>query len=74
MIKPSPRQAKALYDLRANTDVLEFMQECLSDCMNRLVTQRDTEVLRNLQGQARAFDHVLTLMRTDPTTQQSGKR
>ncbi len=73
MFKPSPRQAKALYDLRANTDVVEFLEQCLSDTKNRLVTQRDAEVFRQLQGQARIVEDILALVTTDPT-QQSGKR
>lgn len=73
MVKPSPRQAKALYDLRVNSDVLDFFEECLSDTKNRLVTQRDAEVFRVLQGQARTYEFILDLITTDPT-QPSGKR
>ena len=73
MLKPSPRQVKALYDLRGNTDVVEFLNQCLSDTKDRLVTQRDAEVFRNLQGQARILDDILTLINTDQT-QHSGKR
>lgn len=73
MFKPSPRQVKALYDLRANTDVVEYLEQCLSDTKNRLVTQRDAEVFRQLQGQARIVEDILALVTTDPT-QHSGKR
>jgi len=73
MLKPSPRQVKALYALRSNTDVVEFLSQCLSDTKDRLVTQRDAEVFRNLQGQARILDDILTLINTDQT-QHSGKR
>lgn len=73
MLKPSPRQVNALYALRANTDVVEFLEQCLSDTKDRLVTQRDAEVFRSLQGQARILDDILTLINTDQT-QHSGKR
>lgn len=73
MFKPSPRQVKALYALRSNTDVVEYLEQCLSDTKNRLVTQRDAEVFRQLQGQARIVEDILALVTTDPT-QHSGKR
>lgn len=52
---------------------MEFLNQCLSDTKDRLVTQRDAEVFRNLQGQARILDDILTLINTDQT-QHSGKR
>ena len=59
MIKPSPRQVDALRALRSNTDVVEFLGQILSDTKNRLVTQRDVEVFRQLQGQARIVEDLL---------------
>lgn len=73
MVKPSPKQARALQELRANTDVVEFLGQYLLDTKNRLTTQRDAEVFRVLQGQAQALQQILDLVSADPT-QQSGKR
>ena len=73
MLKPSPRQVDALRALRSNTDAVEFLEQILSDTKNRLVTQRDAEVFRQLQGQARIVEDILALVMSDPT-QQGGKR
>jgi hypothetical protein len=53
--------------------VLEYLEACLSETKNRLMTQRDADVFRVLQGQAQALGQLLSQVNTDPT-QQSGKR
>jgi hypothetical protein len=72
MVKPTPQQAKALQALQGQSDVLEFMEACLEDAKNRLVTQVELDTLRVLQGEARTYQHLLAL--TKPQPQQSGKR
>ena len=73
MLKPDRKQAQALHELRGNTIVLEYLDACLSDLKNRLMTQRDADVFRVLQGQAQALGQFLEQVNTD-LTQQSGKR
>jgi hypothetical protein len=73
MVKPDPRQAQALLELRARTDVVEFLQACFEDTKTRLVMQPETDTLRVLQGEARVLQALLGYIIPD-TTQQSGKR
>ena len=73
MVRPTQQQAQALYDLRGNTEAIGYVQACLDDVKQRLVHQSDPVALHVLQGQAQAYQDLLSRITTDPTT-TSGKR
>lgn len=70
MVQPTQQQARALADLR-NSDVKVYLQACLDDSKNRLVTVADVEAMKVLQGYAQAYQHLLNQIEG---TTNSGKR
>lgn len=71
MTQPTPQQARALDALRNNRDVVDYLQACLDDLKNRLVTVVDAEAARVMQGQAQAYQQILNQIEGKPS---SGKR
>lgn len=59
MTQPNQQQARALFDLRNNRDVIEYLQACLDETKNRLVTVVDEEAYRVIQGHAQAYQKLL---------------
>lgn len=59
MTQPTQQQARALDALRNNRDVVDYLQACLNDTKNRLVTAVDAEAIRVMQGQAQAYQSLL---------------
>lgn len=70
MLKPDQRTAHDFQALR-NTAVHEYVATAYAEVRELLVTQRDPELFRTLQGQAQAFRQVLSLIEDSPT---NGKR
>jgi hypothetical protein len=73
MNRPNERQAKALQELRNNSEVIGYLQTRLEEAKNNLVTQYETDLLRVLQGEARTLQFLIDCITKD-FYQQSGKR
>lgn len=72
MRKPTDSQAKSLRGVATNVEVVTYLEHCLADLKNSLVTQQDESVLRVLQGEAQFCRKLLTHITGDET--YSGKR
>jgi len=73
MNRPNERQARALQDLRSNSEVVSYLQTSLEEAKTNLVTQYETDLLRVLQGEARTLQFLIDCITKD-FNQQSGKR
>ena len=73
MNRPSERQARALQELRSNTEVVDYLKTSLEETKNNLVTQYETDLLRVLQGEARTLQFLIDCVTKD-FQPQSGKR
>lgn len=71
MFNPDQR---TLLDFRSlkNSSVHSYVAAAYAEVRDMLVTQRDPDVLRTLQGQAQAFRQMLTLI--DEGFSTNGKR
>jgi hypothetical protein len=63
VLRLTPEQHKAFIRLQ-NTGVMEYFQLALANCQDQLVTQQDELLLRQLQGQAQAYRHLLQLIQS----------
>lgn len=72
MRKPTDNQSRALRGVATDTDVVAYLEQCLADTKDKLVTQQDNSVLRVLQGEAQFCRKLLTHITGDDT--YSGKR
>lgn len=59
MTKPTPEQAKELKALANRAEVIEYLNACLDDAKQRLVTQQEPEAFRVIQGHAQAYQKLL---------------
>jgi hypothetical protein len=73
MNRPSEKQARALQELRGNSEVVDYLKTSLEETKTNLVTQYETDLLRVLQGEARTLQFLLDCITKD-FHQQSGKR
>jgi hypothetical protein len=65
MMRPDAKQLQAFQMLRSSGPVVEYLQQWRGSIRDQLVSQADVEVLRVLQGQARAVDTILSYILTD---------
>lgn len=75
MMTPNPtqRQQQALEAIRHNSDVIDFLTDCLEERKAKLVYLSDATDLTLCQGQAQFCQQLLdTILGT--TQQKSGKR
>lgn len=71
MLKPEQRVLQDFQRLRG-TAAHGHLVDSYADCRELLVTQRDPEVLRTLQGQAQALRQILSWI--DEGSSTNGKR
>lgn len=73
MLNPTQQEQRAFEVLRG-TPVQDYLSRAFAECLSNLVTQRDTEALRTIQGRAQALRALLE--KIDPTgfSTTNGKR
>lgn len=61
MLRPDQRELRALQDLR-HSDAFSYFVRAYAEAREQLVTQREADVVRVLQGQAQAYRHLLAVI------------
>lgn len=72
MRKPTDQQLRALQSVKLNGDAVGYLEQCLEDAKDRLVTQQDDMAVRVIQGEAQFCRKLLAHITGDD--KYSGKR
>lgn len=52
MKQPDSEQLRALQDIANNFKAVEYLDTLIQECLDRLVTEQDAQVIRQIQGSA----------------------